>query len=164
MSIREEAFMEKNRIVVIVLLIALGLAPLTTYAADELFDSKTAADHIEKGIAHLKAKNYDAAITEFEESASISPEAEAYYYLGYAHYMKSRTQDGESRKKSLEYFNNAYEIDPNFTPSRYKPAEPVSPAEMTAPTGTQETAPPAPAAGTAPKPAEPAPSSEQPKQ
>jgi tetratricopeptide (TPR) repeat protein len=159
--------MGKNRVLVIVLFIALGLVPLTTHAAEELFDTKAAADHIEKGIAHLKAKSYDAAISEFEESASISPEAEAYYYLGYAYYMKSRTQDGENRKKSLEYFNNAYEIDPNFTPSRYKPAEPVPPTEqqpqeMTAPTGTPETA--QPAAETAAKPAEPAPSSEQPKQ
>jgi len=148
--------MGKNRILVLVLFIALGLAPLTAPAAEELFDTKAAADHIEKGIDYLKAKNYDAAITEFEESASISPEAEAYYYLGYAHYMKGRTQDGENRKKSLENFNNAYEIDPNFTPSRYKPSEPVPSAkqqlnEMTAPTGTQEAAP-------------PAPSSEQPKQ
>jgi len=159
--------MGKNRIVVVVLIIALGLAPLAAHAAEELFDTKASADHIEKGIAHLKAKDYDAAISEFEESASIAPEAEAYYYLGYAYYMKSRTQDGENRKKSLEYFNNAYEINPNFTPSRFKPAEPVTPAEQqpqetTAPTGTQETASPAPAAETTP-PAAPAPSTEQPK-
>ncbi len=161
--------MGKNRILVLVLSIALGLAPLTAHSAEELFDAKEAADHIEKGIAYLKAKNYDAAINEFEESASISPEAEAYYYLGYAHYMKGRTQDGEDRKKSLENFNNAYEIDPNFTPSRYKPPETIETAkpqqkEMTAPTGTQPAVPPTSAAEATPKTAEPAPSSEQPKQ
>ncbi len=152
--------MGKKRILVLVLFIALGLAPLTAHATEELFDTKAAADHIEKGISYLKAKNYDAAITEFEESASISPEAEAYYYLGYAHYMKSRTQDGENRKKSLENFNNAYEIDPNFTPSRYKPSEPIPPVkqqpkEMTAPTGTE---------ASAPRPADSVSSSEQSKQ
>jgi hypothetical protein len=37
--------------------------------------------------------------------------------------MKGRTGDGESRKKSLECFDKAYELNPNFTPSRYKPAD-----------------------------------------
>ncbi len=158
--------MGKNRIVVVVLIIVLGLAPLAAYAADELFDTKASEDHIEKGIAHLKAKNYDAAISEFEESASISPEAEAYYYLGYAYYMKGRTQDGESRKKSLEYFNNAYEIDPNFTPSRYKVAPPEQqPQAAPAPASTGEATPSAsPAEPSAPAPVEPATSPEQPKQ
>ncbi len=158
--------MGKNRIVVVVLIIVLGLAPLAAYAAEELFDTKASEDHIEKGIAHLKAKNYDAAISEFEESASISPEAEAYYYLGYAYYMKGRTQDGESRKKSLEYFNNAYEIDPNFTPSRYKVAPPEQePQAASAPASSGEAAPAAPPAEpAAPAPASPATSPEQPKQ
>ncbi len=157
--------MGKNRIVVVVLIIALGLAPLAAYAAEELFDTKASEDHIEKGIAHLKAKNYDAAISEFEESASISPEAEAYYYLGYAYYMKGRTQDGESRKKSLEYFNNAYEIDPNFTPSRYKVAPPEQqPQAASAPAAVGEAPAASPAEPAAPAPAAPATSPEQPKE
>jgi tetratricopeptide (TPR) repeat protein len=92
-------------------------------AEEELFDTKTAATYFEKGIAHLKAKNYDAAVTELEESVTINPDAEAFYYLGYAYYMKGRTGDGESRKKSLECFDKAYELNPNFTPSRYKPTD-----------------------------------------
>ncbi len=151
--------MGKSRMLVFVLFIALGLLPLTALAAEELFDTKTASDHIEKGIAKLKAGSYDAAIGEFEEASSISPDAEAYYYLGYAYYMKGKkTGDGDSRKKSLEYFNEAYEIDPNFTPSRYKPAMPQE--QQPAPAAAApETAPSAPAtepAATAP--AEPAPS------
>jgi tetratricopeptide (TPR) repeat protein len=100
---------------------------MMSYAADELFDTKTAVEHLEKGIAHLKAKQYDAAIDELEESASIYPEAEAFYYLGYAYYMKGRKGNGESRKKAMENFEQAYEIDPNFTPTKYKPAEPLPP-------------------------------------
>src|SRR5208337_471840 len=146
--IREEAFMRGNRIRIFVLFLALGLAPLTAHAADDLFDSKAATEHIQKGIALLKAKNFDAAIAEFDESASIAPEAEAYYYLGYAYYLKSRKGDEESRRLSLENFQKAYEIEPNFTPIRYKPALP-SPApgqqpetvETPPPPMTQQTAP-----------------------
>lgn len=95
------------------------------FPADEPFDTATAAKHLEQGVAFLKAKNYDAAISEFEEAAEINPDAEAFYYLGYAYYIKGKKSDGENRKKSRENFEKAYEINPNFTPSRFKPAEPV---------------------------------------
>jgi len=113
----------KKYILTFIVFLMLGLVTLTAHAADELFDTKAAAEHIDKGIAYLKAKNFDDAVREFDESASISPEAEPYYYLGYAYYLKSRKGDEESRKLSLENFQKAYEIDPNFTPTRYKPAE-----------------------------------------
>lgn len=92
-------------------------------AAEELFDTKAAAELFEKGISHLKTKNLEAAVDALEESVSISPEAETYYYLGYAYYMKGRTGDSESRKRSIESFEKAYELDPNFTPSRFKQSE-----------------------------------------
>jgi tetratricopeptide (TPR) repeat protein len=100
------------------------------FSAEEPFDTATAAKHVEQGVAFLKAKNFDAAINEFEEAASVNPDAEAYYYLGYAYYLKGKKGDGESRKKSRESFEKAYEINPNFTPSRYKPAGPA-PAKET---------------------------------
>jgi tetratricopeptide (TPR) repeat protein len=93
------------------------------YAEEDLFDTKAAAAHVEKGIDHLKEKKYDAAIKELEEAVTINPEAEAYYYLGYAYYMKGRKGDAESRKRSVECFEKAYELNPGFTPSRFKPAE-----------------------------------------
>lgn len=96
------------------------------YAEEDLFDTKAAAEHLEKGIAHLKAKNYGAAVTELEESVSIAPDAEAYYYLGYTYYMKGRSGDSESRKKSIESFDKAYELTPGFAPNRYRPAETVA--------------------------------------
>jgi len=100
---------------------------IVSYAADELFDTKTAAEHMAKGIAHLKAKQYDAAIDELEKSASVYPEAETFYYLGYAYYMKGRKGDGENRKKAMENFDQAYELDPNFTPTGLWPAKPLPP-------------------------------------
>ena len=118
--------MRDSRLLACILMIMVSIVPVSAFAEEELFDTKAAEQHIEKGIAHLKAKNYDAAITEFEESSAIVPEAESYYYLGYAYYMKGRTKgDGDSRKRSMENFEKAYEIDPNFTPTRFKPAEPA---------------------------------------
>jgi tetratricopeptide (TPR) repeat protein len=123
----KEGTMRRSLVIILFLTAMITGAPIISHAADELFDTKTAAGHLEKGIAHLKAKQYDAAIVELEESASIYPEAEAFYYLGYAYYMKGRKRDEESRKKAMENFEQAYEIDPNFTPTRYKPAEPFPP-------------------------------------
>ncbi len=166
--------MGTNRTLVFVLTILAVVAPLIGYGEEELFDTKAAAEHIEKGISQLKAKNLDAAIAEFEESASISPEAEAYYYLGYAYYLKGRNGDGESRKLSYENFEKAYEIDPSFSPTRYKPPEPAPEREMRqqpeqesnqSPAITEQPTP----SSRASKPSTPAatgqtPSSEQPKQ
>ncbi len=115
--------MRRSLAIILFLWAVTVVTPLMSLAADDLFDTKAAADHLEKGIAHLKAKQYDAAVAELEESASINPNAEAYYYLGYAYYMKGRTGDGENRKNAMENFEQAYEIDPSFTPTRYKPAE-----------------------------------------
>lgn len=94
-------------------------------AGEELFDTKTASAHIEKGIAHLKADNYAEAIKEFEESTAIYPGAEAYYFLGYSYYLGSKNGDGKSRNKAMESFERTYELDPNFTPTRSKTAEVV---------------------------------------
>ena len=117
--------MINNRLAALcVLAFVLMLAPAVGHSAEELFDTKAATQHTEKGIAHLKAKNYDAAAKEFEESSAIYPDAEAFYYLGYAYYMKGKiSNDGESRKKSMENFDKAYELNPNFTPTRFKPEE-----------------------------------------
>ena len=122
----------------------------SAFSADELFDTKAAAQHTEKGIAHLKGKNLDAAIKEFEESTAINPDAEAYYFLGYAYYLKGKTGDGESRKRSKENFEKAYELNPNFSPSRLMEPAAAEPKQA-----------PAPPAATAPA-AQPEPENEQP--
>jgi len=115
--------MASNRLLVFSLITMLSLVAAPAFSADELFNTTAAAKHMEQGFSYLKAKNYDAAIREFEESAGISPEAEPYYYLGYAYYLKSRKDNGQSRQKSLENFEKAYEIDPNFSPKRDKLSE-----------------------------------------
>jgi tetratricopeptide (TPR) repeat protein len=114
-----------RRAMVIMMVSAVVFAGLQlANAEEELFDTKAAVIHIEKGITHLKEKKYDDAVEELEEAVTINPDAEAYYYLGYAYYMKGREgNDAESRKKSIESFDKAYELDPGFTPSRFKPAD-----------------------------------------
>ena len=135
--------MKNTSLLVVLFLIALlGAAVIPARAEEELFDTKAAAQRIEKGIADIQAKNFDAAIREFEAAAEINPDAEAYYYLGYAYYLKGRTGDKESRIKSRENFKNAYEIDPTFTPTKLKPEEPapapVKQAEQSGPSTTAE--------------------------
>ncbi len=125
LTLREEEAMIYNRSMIFVLTVLLCMAAAPAFAAEELFDTETASAHIEQGISFLKARNFDAAIAEFDESVSIYPEAEAYYYLGYAYYMKNRKGDGETRQKALINFDLAYELDPHFSPTRYRVPEPA---------------------------------------
>jgi len=119
---QEEEMMRKTLVLVVMCLL---LSSITAFASaeEELFDTKAAAVYLEKGLAQLRAKNVNAAIEDLEESVSINPDAEAYYYLGYAYYLKGRSGDAASRKKSIDNFDKAYELDPNFSPNRHKPAE-----------------------------------------
>ncbi len=110
-------------ILAVTMVLVAGIPALVPAAEEELFDTKAAAVHLEKGIAHLKNGKYEAAIKELEDAADINPDAEAYYYLGYAYYMKGRKGDAESRKRSRECFDKAYELNPAFTPGRFKPAD-----------------------------------------
>lgn len=142
-----------RRIMVILLVSAVVLTGVgLAYAGEELFDTKAAAVHVEKGIAHLKEKKYDDAVKELEEAVTINPDAEAYYYLGYAYYMKGKKGDAESRKKSVESFEKAYELNPSFTPNRFKPTEAGEAKQEPRSTETKQA--PAPAAPA--QPAEPA--------
>ena len=146
--------MQKQSVLVVVLTVVLSVVAVSGFAAEGLFDAKAAGAHIEQGISLLGSANLDGAIAEFEKSAEIAPEAEAYYYLGYTYYLKGRESDGENREKSREYFEKAYDLDPNFSPTRFRPAE-ATPGEvqqkeiqvispepvMTTPTATPEPAP-----------------------
>jgi len=153
---------------VIIAALAFACLPATAVAEEELFDTKAAAAHIEKGIHLLKAKKTDAAIQEFEEAVAAAPEAEAYYLLGYAYYLKSKTGDDDARQKSIENFDMAYQINPNFSPNKFKPAEPL-PGPAARQGGDVTPAAAAPAGTLAIPPVQPAPSApaapaEQPKQ
>ena len=113
---------------ILMVMVVIAFVP-SGWAAEEepLFDTKAAAASLEKGLALVKAKKFDAAVQAFEEAAATSPdvEAQAYYYAGYAYYLKGRSGDEDSRQKSVEYFDRAYEINPNFSPNKFKPAEPM---------------------------------------
>jgi tetratricopeptide (TPR) repeat protein len=108
------------------------------FPGEDPFDTAAAAKHLEQGFDFLKAKKYDAAVKEFEEAASINPDAEAYYYLGYTYYLKGRKGDEESREKSRENFAEAYEIDPDFSPIRNKHAEPAPSDDVTQKEGSAD--------------------------
>ena len=105
--------------VIFAALLAVGSIVALSAAEEELFDVKAAAEHMEKGIKLTAARNYDAAIEELEEAVSTAPSAEAYYRLGYAYYMKGKTGDEDSRQRAIENFEQAYDMDPNFSPNVY---------------------------------------------
>jgi Tfp pilus assembly protein PilF len=128
--------MIRNGLLIVVLAGCLGLAPLAGYGEEGLFDTQAANAHLEKGLAQIRAKNYTAAVRELEEAAEIAPEAETFYYLGYAYYLKGRSGDEESRALARENFEKAYEIDPNFSPLRYKAAD-MPAAKQPAPAAEQ---------------------------
>jgi len=140
--------------------------PVLAPAEEELFDTKAAVAGMEKGVKLLKAKKFDEAIEALEEAVAAAPNAEAHYLLGYAYYMKGKSGDEDSRQKSIENFEQAYQIDPNFTPSKFKPETIVAPGSQgsgdvtpaaAAAASKLEPGAAAPAAPTAPAPAAPAP-------
>ena len=112
---------------VLVLMLLTIAVPAVYSAEEELFDTKGATASIEKGLSLVKQKKYDAAVEMFEEAASMSPdiEAEALYYAGYAYYLKGRSGDEDARQRSVEFFERAYEINPNFSPNKFKPTQPM---------------------------------------
>jgi tetratricopeptide (TPR) repeat protein len=163
-----------RRTISLILMVSLvtAIVPVLVSAEEELFDSKAAAAGIEKGIKLLKAKKYDAAVEAFEDAAATSPdiEAEALYYAGYACYLKGKSGDEDARQRSVEFFDRAYEINPNFSPNKFKPTEPM-PGPGTAKSGDVTPASAAPAGAIAippvaapAAPVEPAKPAEQPKQ
>ncbi len=122
--------MGKFKPVIFVAIMMLCILPRPGYAADELFDTAAATELTNQGFADLMADRYDAAIEALEESVGIDPQAPAFYYLGYAYYMKSKKGDGEDRTKAMENFDKAYELDPSFTPIKIKTDEPATAAPV----------------------------------
>ena len=142
--------MKKRLAALSIVMILLCIVPAFSQAAEDLFDTGAAAALVEQGVKDLKSGRYDAAIDALEESVGINPDAQAFYYLGYAYYMKSKKENGESRAKSRESFDKAYALDPNFTPGKMKLGEgapktdetatqlpPAEPAAATTQTSTQ---------------------------
>ncbi|HXY61890.1 MAG TPA: hypothetical protein VEJ22_03045 [Nitrospirota bacterium] len=131
--------MRKTSILLVALMSFMMTEAALGNAEDELFDTRAARQHLNQGITYLNSKNFDAAIKELEDSADINPDAEAFYYLGYAYYLKGRTSKGESTNMSRENFEQAYEIDPSFSPFRSKPTGQV-PAQVKQPEQSEPSA------------------------
>ncbi len=120
--------MKKIALFIIAILI-MGFQSSISNAEGDLFDTKTAAALFDKGMQHLNGKKLDEAAGAFEESLAIAPDPRTYYFLGYTYYLKGKTGDEDSRKKSIENFESAYELDPSFTPTRYQPSDKTEPAK-----------------------------------
>jgi TolA-binding protein len=67
-------------------------------------------DSFERGLSSYMKRDYSSAVAYFKEHVARMPDAEAYYFLGYASYELGQTKDAAG------YFREAYLIDPNFTP------------------------------------------------
>jgi tetratricopeptide (TPR) repeat protein len=126
--------MGKIKPVMFIVIMMLCILPGLGHAEEELFDTKAAAALVNKGVADLMVGHYDAAIEALEESVGIDPQAPAFYYLGYAYYMKSKKSNGENRTRAMENFDRAYELDPSFTPIKIKADAPAAAtSSLTAP-------------------------------
>jgi tetratricopeptide (TPR) repeat protein len=69
----------------------------------------------ELGVSAYTERDYEKAVEHLKRHIERSPDARAYYILGYAIYALQR----EGRKEfgeSAEYFRQAYLLDPDFDP------------------------------------------------
>ena len=79
--------------------------------AEELFDSKAAGIHLQRGLTFYYQDRFQNAIREFEAAAMINPDdVRASYYLGYTYY---RLRD---MRKAQEAFDQAYQVSPDYSP------------------------------------------------
>jgi tetratricopeptide (TPR) repeat protein len=79
---------------------------------EPLFDNQEAALHYQKGVSLYQKRSYSKAAEELEKAIEINPDyKEAYYLLGYAYYKMGKID------LSREAFNQAYELDPKYSPN-----------------------------------------------
>ncbi|MBI1823194.1 MAG: tetratricopeptide repeat protein [Nitrospirae bacterium] len=83
----------------------------TEISDEPLFDNQEARLHYQEGVQWYQKKSYEKAINALEKAVEANPEyKEAYYLLGYAYYEKGKMD------LSREAFNQAYELDPLYSP------------------------------------------------
>jgi Tfp pilus assembly protein PilF len=82
-------------------------------ASDEpLFDTHEATLHYQQGVSLYQKRSYSKAAEELDKAIEINPDyKEAYYLLGYAYYKEGKID------LSREAFNQAYELDPKYSPN-----------------------------------------------
>lgn len=98
----------------VVSLIIMAFSASAVYAQDDAYA---------KGLRAYFKKDYAAAVEYLKEYVARTPEAKAYYFLGYAQYeLKRKTGNSRGRKdfwadtEAAKYFREAYLIDPEFSP------------------------------------------------
>jgi tetratricopeptide (TPR) repeat protein len=78
---------------------------------EPLFDNQEALQLYQEGVKWYQKKNYAKAIEALDRAVEVNPEyKEAYYLLGYAYYKSGKME------QSREAFNQAYELDANYSP------------------------------------------------
>jgi len=83
----------------------------TEVPEEPLFDDQLAAVYYQKAVQLYQKRNYSKAIDELEKAIEINPDQkEAYYLLGYAYYKEGKMN------LSRDAFNQAYKLDPKYTP------------------------------------------------
>ena len=66
----------------------------------------------QSGVQYYNNKNYKAAANQFREYVGDNPDPSAYYLIGYSMYKLGKFSEAD------EYFNEAYLIDPKFSPEK----------------------------------------------
>ena len=70
--------------------------------------------HLSRGAAHMRLKETDAAVNDFDKAIEIeSGKPRPYYYRGMAFMVKS------DYRKAADDFSKALELDPNLLPARF---------------------------------------------
>ncbi len=69
---------------------------------------------VQKGIAYYSRGHFRAAVKYLEPYVKDNPDPKIYYLIGYSYYKM------REMKKAMEYFNDAYLIDPDYAPSKRK--------------------------------------------
>ena len=97
------------RTILIIFLSVAGTAGVFSQTADELVD---------KGTTQLNAKDYTAAMDDFNKAIAITPTyPDAYYMRGHVYYDQQKYSD------AIPDFTKAIEIKPDYTDAYYKRAE-----------------------------------------
>lgn len=98
-----------------VLIATIWLSPCTVFSAsngEELFDTKSADDHFNKGLKLYFQKDYIAAIQQLTRAIYINPQnPKAHYFIGYAYYEQGNTA------KANRAFKKAYDLEIDYSPS-----------------------------------------------
>jgi phospholipid-binding lipoprotein MlaA len=106
---------------------ALGIVFFVLFAAAASAAVPEEANDFQSGVQYYNNKNYKAAVNQFREYVGNNPDPSAYYLIGYSMYKLGKLGEAD------EYFNEAYLIDPGFSPEKAvlskNPSEEIFPTD-----------------------------------